>query len=305
MLDDHTRESRESGMNQGKWWNPMTTVSVRALAIGAAILASFLIVEAEQDLETKWALEKGQKLYKAEKYDEAIEKYREVLVMDPDNYTATYRIATSNLAMYHPGSTLEKDQEYASQSIQYFEKLLTLQAPDEETQERVVKYYLSVLAAAGLSDKAIAFMEKELAKDQDDLDTVLQLANLYAKTGDFPNAWRYFLKRAEMDPKNKEAWYTVGVVAWERSYKGQEAVSDAEREQTLIPQGLAAFDKAIALDPDYLDALVYASLLYREKAAVLQRQGRSQEAQEATATASTLKDRAQAVRKKQYEEERD
>jgi len=81
-------------------------------------------------------------------------------------------------------------------------------------------------------------------------------------------------------------------------------VSDGERETTLIPQGLAAFDKAIAIDPDYFDALVYANLLYREKAAVLGRQNRLEEAQAAMTTANSFKDRASAARKKQMEAEK-
>ncbi|MCU0224145.1 MAG: tetratricopeptide repeat protein [Acidobacteria bacterium] len=275
-------------------------------SVVAVLLLGVLLVSAPgcQGIRERMAMKKAHELYKAQKYDEAIKKYKEILVMDPGNYTATYQIAMSNLAMYHPGSAHEKDKAYAAASIEHLEKLMAMQAPDKETQERVVKYYLSLLASAEMSDKAIAFMEKELAKDPKNIETVLQLANLYAKKGDFPNAWRYFLKRAEMDPKNKEAWYTVGVVAWERSYKGKEAVSDSEREQTLIPQGLAAFDKAIAIDPDYFDALVYANLLYREKAAVLGRQQRLEEAEVAFTTAKGFAERAQAARKKQMEAEK-
>lgn len=275
-------------------------------SVVAVLVLGVLLVSASgcQGIRERMAMKKAHELYKAQKYDEAIKKYKEILVMDPGNYTATYQVAMSNLAMYHPGSTHEKDKAYAAQSIEYLEKLMTMQAPDKETQERVIKYYLSLLASAEMSDKAIAFMEKELAKDPKNVETVLQLANLYAKKGDFPNAWRYFTRRAELDPKNKEAWYTVGVVAWERSYKGKEMVSDGERETTLIPQGLAAFDKAIAIDPDYFDALVYANLLYREKAALLGRQNRLEEGEAAMKTANEYKDRAQAARKKQMEAEK-
>jgi tetratricopeptide (TPR) repeat protein len=272
----------------------------------AVLVLGVLLVSAPgcQGLRERMAMKKAHELYKAQKYDEAIKKYKEILAMDPGSYIATYQVAMSNLAMYHPGSSHAKDKEYATQAIEYLEKLMAMPAPDEETKERVVKYYLSLLASAEMSDKAIAFMEKELAKDPRNVETVLQLANLYAKKGDFPNAWKYFTKRAELDPKNKEAWYTVGVVAWERSYKGKEMVSDGERETTLIPQGLAAFDKAIAIDADYFDALVYANLLYREKAALLGRQNRLEEAQQAMETANSFKDRAQAARKKQMEAEK-
>ncbi len=272
----------------------------------AVLVLGVLLVFAPgcQGLRERMTMKKGHELYKAQKYDEAIKKYKEILVMDPGNYTATYQVAMSNLAMYHPGSAHPKDKEYANQSIEYLEKLMTLKAPDAETQDRVVKYYLSLLASAEMSDKAIAFMEKELAKDPKNSETVLQLANLYAKKGDFPSAWKYFKRRAELDPKNKEAWYTLGVVAWERSYKGKEMVSDGERETTLIPEGLAAFDKAIAIDPDYFDALVYANLLHREKAAVLGRQNRLEEAQAEMTVANGFKDRAAAARKKQMEAEK-
>lgn len=252
----------------------------------------------------RMTMKEGHDLYKQQKYDEAIVKYKEILDMDPGNYLATYQIAMSNLAMYHPGSTHPKDTEYADQAISYLEKLMTMDAPDDDTKEKVVKYYLSLLASAEKSDKAIAFMEKELEKNPKDKESVLELANLYAKKGDFENAWKYFTRKAELDPNNKEAWYTLGVVAWERSYRGKEMVSDAERETLLIPKGLEAFDKALAIDPDYFDALVYTNLLYREKAAMLGRQGKLEEAQVAMQTADSYKEKATAVRKKQVEEEK-
>ncbi len=278
---------------------------MRLRSVALIALAGLIVLATGcEGVRMRMTMKEGHDLYKQQKYDEAIVKYKEILDMDPGNYLATYQIAMSNLAMYHPGSTHPKDTEYADQAISYLEKLMTMDAPDDDTKEKVVKYYLSLLASAEKSDKAIAFMEKELEKNPKDKESVLELANLYAKKGDFENAWKYFTRKAELDPNNKEAWYTLGVVAWERSYRGKEMVSDAERETLLIPKGLEAFDKALAIDPDYFDALVYTNLLYREKAAMLGRQGKLEEAQVAMQTADSYKEKATAVRKKQVEEEK-
>ena len=100
------------------------------------------------------------------------------------------------------------------------------------------------------------------------------------KKGDFTKALDYFEKRANMDPSNKEAWYTLGVNCWARSYHGGLAVSQEEREQ-VVDKGIQALEKALAIDPNYFDALSYINLIYREKAKALATVGKNAEAGQA------------------------
>src|SRR5262245_3478364 len=79
-------------------------------------------------------LKKGNELYSAQKYEEAIKQYAEILKINPKSFQANYLTAVSYLALYHPGSEHPKDKEYAEKGLAAFERALELPAPDHETR---------------------------------------------------------------------------------------------------------------------------------------------------------------------------
>jgi tetratricopeptide (TPR) repeat protein len=241
---------------------------------------------------------KANELYAAQKYEEAIVQYDELLKIDPKNWNGNYLKSVSYLALYHPGSELPKDKVYAEKGLESFEKTLELTAPSPEDREKTEKYYLSFLDSTGDKDKAIAYLEKQLATRPNDLALINQIATLYQKKGDFTKALDYFEKRANMDSTNKETWYTLGVNCWARSYHGTKDrnISQEEREQ-VIDRGIAAFDKALAIDPNYFDALSYINLIYREKSQALTAVGKNAEAGQAYAKADEYQKKAIEIRK--------
>jgi tetratricopeptide (TPR) repeat protein len=204
----------------------------------------------------------------------------------------------SYIALYKPGSTHPKDKEYETKGIAAFEKLLTLKAPDADQADKVKKYYLAFLDSSGQQDKAIAFLEQELAKQPENKELISTLAGMYQKKGDVQNWLRYLDRRAQLEPTNKEAWYSIAVACWARSYHGGMTVAQEEREQ-VVARGLEAADKALALDKDYLDAITYKNLLYREQAKAFANVGKSMEAGEAIMKAEELRNQALELRKKQ------
>ena len=264
----------------------------------AALVATSTACDA---LDRQVALKKATELYKAQKYEEAIAEYQKILSSHPNDWEANYRIAVSYLALYHPGSQHEKDLRYSEQGIKAFEKLLTLTPPDVESRDKARGYYLGLLDAAQRPDKAIAYLEAEWAKNPNDGTLIGQIAELYQKKGDFPNALRYYQKAAEISPGKKEAWYTIGVACWARSYHGGMMVSQDERDQ-VIATGIAALDRALSIDPEYFDALSYINLIYREKAKSDAGVGKAAEASEAILKAEEYTKRALEVRKKQSQQ---
>ena len=179
-----------------------------------------------------------------------------------------------------------------------FKRTLDLPSPDADTREKTEKFYLSLLDSAGDRDTAIAYLEKQLASRPSDLALINQIATLYQKKGDFTKALEYYEKRTSLDANNKEAWYTLGVKCWDRSYHGGLAVSQEERDM-VIDKGIAALDKALQIDPNYFDALSYINLIYREKAKSLNTVGKFTEVGAAIAKADEYQKRAIEVKKAQ------
>ena len=271
-----------------------TTRSWLALPLVAAIA----LAPGCRSFQERVFLKKGNELYTAQKYEEAIAQYAELLKLDPTNWDGNYLTAVSYLALYHPGSEHPKDKEFADKGLAAFEKTLELTAPDAEVREKTERFYLSFLDSAGDKDKAIAYLEKQLAARPNDLALINQIATLYQKKGDFTKALDYFEKRANMDPTNKETWYTLGVNCWARSYHGGVTVGQEEREQ-VVEKGIKALDKALAIDPNYFEALSYINLIYREKAKALATVGKNEEAGQAYAKADEYQKRAIDLRKAQ------
>lgn len=270
---------------------------VRSAWACAALVGVLLTATACDSFNKRVIMKKANEHYRAQRYEQAITEYQKVLAIDANDWDANYLIAVSYLAMYHPGSTHEKDVRYAEEGIKQFEKLLTLKPPSQDAMAKARGYYLGLLDAAQKPDKAVAFLEGELKKHPGDPALIGQIADLYLKKGDFPNSLRYLEQAATLNPNKKEAWYTIGVACWARSYHGGMMVSMEERAQ-VVDRGIEALNKALAIDPEYFDALSYINLTYREKAKVLAAEGKAQEASDAILKAEEYTKKAMDVRKK-------
>jgi tetratricopeptide (TPR) repeat protein len=268
---------------------------VRAVAAVLFLAATLFGCDA---IRSRTLMNEGNKLYKAQKYDEAIVKYEEIRKFAPDDWGANYQIAVSWLASYHPGSTHPKDMEAADNAIAALERLLAMKAPSPEITEKVRGFYVGILSDANRADKAVEYYMGLLQKEPANVQLILQLAQIYSKEGNFEGAYEYYNKRAQLEPNNKEAWYTLGVICWERSYRGEQMISREERAD-VVEKGLQAMEKALALDADYFDALSYTNLLYREKAKVFANDGKLDEAQVAWQSAESFVKRALEAKKKQ------
>jgi tetratricopeptide (TPR) repeat protein len=118
---------------------------------------------------------------------------------------------------------------------------------------------------------------------------IASIASLYFNEKKFDEAREWHQKLIAVDPKAKESYYTLGVIAWTRSFqKRMEAraglgmkpedpgplkdkkIREELRAEILpvIEEGIKSLDKALELDKEYDDAMAYLNLLHRERADV-------------------------------------
>ena len=150
-----------------------------------------------------------------------------------------------------------------------------------------------------MADKAKDEFMKVLEQDPNDTTALASLASLaynqavFASAGQeswqkFDEAAKWYKKLIEVDPKNKEAYYSLGVIAWAKWYpalmtaranlrmkpedpgpdQGQEGQGRTEERSTppIIDDGIANLQKALDIDKEYDDAMAYMNLLIRERA---------------------------------------
>jgi tetratricopeptide (TPR) repeat protein len=248
--------------------------------------------------EARKHISAGNHLYNAGKFEEAAAEYERALELKPGAWVPAYRAAISYVALFKPQSQHPKDIEIAGKARVALERCLALEAPSPEERAKVRDYYVGLLTKTGDTEPLIKLLEDSLAQDPKNTALVQQLANLHAQRGDFPNALRYFMLRTELDPNNAEAWYTLGVVCWERSYHQGDLMMDPKEREEIVAQGLAALDRAIKIKPDSFDVLAYLNLLHRERAKTHKVAGRLEEAAKDLATANEFAERAKNLQQK-------
>lgn len=95
-------------------------------------------------------------------------------------------------------------------------------------------------------------------------ETYTELASLMMRLGKPFDAAEALRGAAALDPGSAEAHHRVAVLLWDGLR--QSTGLDDESKRGYILQGIAAEDRALAAQPDYLEALTYKNILLRIQA---------------------------------------
>jgi tetratricopeptide (TPR) repeat protein len=178
-------------------------------------------------LQARDNLNKGVRAFRNAEYEGAVDYFKEAIRLDPELTNAELYLATAYAQQFIPGAVSEDNQKNA--------------------------------------DMAIATFENVLKRDSNNVTAIGGLASIYQNTNQFQKAREFYLKNAELEPSNPTPFYAVGSVNWIMVFNKNNPPPEEEQKQ-LIEEGLTNLDKALAINPDYEDAMTYKNLLYREKA---------------------------------------
>ena len=112
-------------------------------------------------------------------------------------------------------------------------------------------------------DSEEARLQRALTADPSNVEALRALGALYNRTGRFELAVQSFERVASLRPADPEAHHVVGTYYFEKT---RDQTLTPETKQAYIERGLAAEDEALAINPEYLEALVYKNLLLRVQA---------------------------------------
>jgi tetratricopeptide (TPR) repeat protein len=173
------------------------------------------------------------------------------------------------MALYRPGSKHPKDLRFSQAAIANLKRYLSIHPDNDDAKN----YLLTVYLGAERFDEAAQFFEDELRAHGGDPALASKLMQvigmIYAKKGDFDTSLEWYKKRADLEKENHEVLYTIGVLCWDKVYKGGMQL-DLDKRNQLIDMGLDYLNRAAALKTDYFEAVSYINLMYREKAKVAQ-----------------------------------
>lgn len=183
-------------------------------------------------LQARDNLNKGVRAFRDAHYDNAVKYFQQAVELDPELTTAEIYLATAYAQQFVPGSRDEGNKKNA--------------------------------------EMAIATFEKVLQRDPNNVNAIAGLASIYQNLGQedtkqLQRSHDYYIKYATLDSSNPVPFYAIGSLNWLMVYDKNNP-PPVEQQATLIDEGLQNLDKALALNPNYDDAMTYKNLLYREKA---------------------------------------
>jgi tetratricopeptide (TPR) repeat protein len=123
-------------------------------------------------------------------------------------------------------------------------------------------------------------------------DGYMQVAGYYNRQGQFDKTIEALEQRAQREPNNPEAFYTISTFYWDKAFRDAR-LKEPEKKQFVL-KGIEAVDHAIQIKPDYAEALVYKGLLLRLEANLEKDPAKQKELLQ---EADKLRDKANELRK--------
>jgi tetratricopeptide (TPR) repeat protein len=313
----------------------MRSLSGASIAVAAMLALAAVGCGKVGELKAKKAFKNANQAYQAQDYKKAAQLYEEAVAADPDMNQAYFFLGNSYDNLYKPSKKGEADNDALLQkAVDNYQKASErLSSSPKEDDKKLGKLALQYLVAAYGPDKlndpakAEPVVQKmiqlepgeptnyfALAKIYEDAgayeqaeqmllkakevkpnipDVYMQLAGFYNRQGEFDKTIDALEQRAAKEPNNPEAFFTISSYYWDDAQRNFRLTPDQKKQH--VQKGLDAVNKALAIKPDYTDALVYKGLLLRLQAN-MEKDPAKQQALIKEAVA--LHDKAEELRKK-------
>ena len=187
--------------------------------------------------------------YKSTQYTQAVERFETAVQLDPTFTPARLYLAMAYYMQYIPGAESPENQQMADRALDQFQKVLQQDAKND------------------VATKSIA--------------------SLYYNQKKWDQAEEWYKKGLQLNPNDKESYYTLGVIAWSKWYpiygtaraklsmkpedpgpiKDKKVKEELKTQYLpLVNEGIQNLQKALDIDKEYDDAMAYMNLLIRERA---------------------------------------
>ena len=117
-----------------------------------------------------------------------------------------------------------------------------------------------------LLEKAIEAYQQPVAMNPEDPVAYRHVAALLNKYGRFDETMQWQNRARDAKPNDPEGYYIVATHYWDKVYRDPDLTNTQRRE--YIALGQEELDKALELNDEYVDALIYKNLLLREEAKI-------------------------------------
>ena len=175
-------------------------------------------------------------------YETALKFYNELKELDYDGSTMVYK--ATNVATGEEEIMEKFQRDLMIKSGEYKDPV------DEKTPSRraeIVKNIALIYSQLGQDDKAIAAFSEARADNPEDVNLILNEANLYYRLGDKEKFKELMADAANVAPDNPDLHYNIGVI---------------NMEQESFEEARASFRRALDINPGYVNAALNLSTTY-------------------------------------------
>jgi tetratricopeptide (TPR) repeat protein len=225
------------------------------------VLSAGLIVISTgcEKLKSRDEMNKGVQAYRNNHYAEAVNHFKQAVEYDSSNKNAQLYLATSYMIQWIPGAESPDNKKNHDMAQRTFEQVLQRDPKDS-------------LALASMASMAY---NSASAGTPDQKNVALEEAKKWNE------------RRIEVDPKDAEAYYYLGVIDWAQAFTPLQTERVNERMkpddpgpiknpksreelkakyEKVIDEGIDNLKKCLAIDKENEDAMSYLNLLLRKKA---------------------------------------
>jgi len=256
------------------------------LWLGAALL---LLGSGCTELRGRRRVREGNRLYREGRYAEAVTAYEQAESLIPNFWLLWLNKGLTCRQIMIPGSRQSTSQQAANCALRAFDRLRQLRPSDQRGEALYVQTLFDDDRFQTLAD----LYQARLRANPNDLMAMNGLIQVYTRWNRLEEALQWYQRRAVVASHDAEAQYAVAVFLWSQLFQkggGPEMSAFDPRPDTSKPKekkvppppalgditgaqrvrladlGLAYVDRALKLRPHYPEALVYGSLLERQKA---------------------------------------
>jgi tetratricopeptide (TPR) repeat protein len=191
--------------------------------------------------------------------------------------------------MMAPGAKSPEQERAVTCALDAFTKMKELRPEDKRGEQ----LYVQTLFDADRFDTLIAMYERDVQKDPNDMAAINSLINVHSRADHWADALKWSMKRADLQPRDAEAQYTVGVMIYNRLFQkggADKGTYDPRPDPNADPKappktpppftlgdlmgservrvsdlGIQYMTRALEIRPTYREAMGFMSLLYRQK----------------------------------------
>lgn len=175
-------------------------------------------------------------------YEQALTYYNELQEVGYDGSGIVYKATNVETGEVEEMEKLQRDLMVKSGT---YKDPIDEKSPSKTAE--IVKNTALIYGQLGQDDKAIEAYQKAREGNPDDVDLVLQEANLHYKLGDKDKFKTLMAEAAAMAPENADLHYNIGVI---------------NMEQGNIAEARTAYRKALEINPGYTNAQLNLSTTF-------------------------------------------